>query len=58
MADLPELGPIRSYIPVPEVFHSFMDKKPFSKCLVCTKLFLDDGTEFRASPDMPPVVFL
>lgn len=46
MADLPELGPIRSYIPVPEVFHSFMDKKPFSKCLVCTNFLLDDGTRY------------
>lgn len=35
-----------NYAPVPEVFHSFAEEGPFSKCTICEGALLEDGTQY------------
>ena len=44
--DLPELGTIEDYIPVPEPFHSFLEGGPFKSCTVCGLSLLEDGVQY------------
>ncbi|MCS1409989.1 MAG: hypothetical protein M2R45_03177 [Verrucomicrobia subdivision 3 bacterium] len=41
--DVPDLGPIEEYIPVPEEFWSFADEQPFKTCTICNKNLLSTG---------------
>ncbi len=43
---LPPIGPMREYIPVPKVFHSFATGMPFQQCKICEKNLLLDGTQY------------
>ena len=44
--DLPILGEISEYIPIPEIFHSFLYEGMFSECCVCDIELLHDGTGY------------
>ncbi len=37
---------VTSFLPVPEVLHSFETGEPFSHCVDCKKYLLDDGTVY------------
>ena len=41
-----ELEFIPNYISVPEIFHSFTEDGPFSKCTLCNGPLLEDGTPY------------
>ena len=41
-----ELEFIPNYISVPEMFHSFTEEGPFSKCTLCNGPLLEDGTPY------------
>jgi hypothetical protein len=43
---LPVLGLVKEYIPVPKTFHSFASGKPFDRCVVCEKHLLENGTQY------------
>jgi hypothetical protein len=43
---LPVLGLLKEYIPVPKTFHSFATGKPFDRCVVCDKHLLENGTQY------------
>lgn len=43
---LPVLGLLKEYIPVPKTFHSFATGKPFGHCVVCEKSLLENGTQY------------
>jgi hypothetical protein len=43
---LPVLGLVKEYIPVPKTFHSFATGKPFDRCVVCEKHLLENGTQY------------
>lgn len=43
---LPVLGLLKEYIPVPKTFHSFATGKPFDRCVVCGKHLLENGTQY------------
>jgi hypothetical protein len=44
--DIPDLGFIDDYIPIPEMFHSFLKTGPFDRCLMCERDLLIDGTQY------------
>jgi hypothetical protein len=43
---LPVLGVLKEYIPVPKTFHSFATGKPFDRCVVCEKYLPENGTQY------------
>jgi hypothetical protein len=43
---LPNLGILNEYIPVPEIFHSYTSGKPFKRCISCEKNLLENGTQY------------
>lgn len=44
--DLPPLGIIRQFIPLPELLHSVEKGRPFEHCLMCNSNLLEDGTQY------------
>ncbi len=43
---LPVLGLLGEYVPVPKVFHSFATGMPFAHCIACEKHLLENGTQY------------
>ena len=37
---------ITDFIPVPDVFHSWYDKGPFSHCMICSRYLLVDAAQY------------
>jgi len=44
--NLPDLGTIYDYIPMPSCFHSFLEEGPFESCTVCKAPLIEDGTHY------------